>query len=276
MHKIKDILKNLLEENNGKTILYQRNILKEYLQIFVLDFIYSNKKYKDLVFYGGSCLSQCYGLPRLSEDLDFVDIKKRINLEELAPDLEDYFKNKTDLSPIAKIQKFRIYLKFHILEELGLANKNESNMLLLKVEVFKEFDFCKKYNIEIKPIFKLNKSLIVKVFDLPTLMSTKIRAVLNRKWEKTNKQGNTLLTVKGRDYFDLMWYIEKGVRPNIQCLGKVKNLEEVKKNLINVINKVDTRSIKLDLENFISDADFVKNLSGNIKNILISGVENIC
>ncbi|MCG2701167.1 nucleotidyl transferase AbiEii/AbiGii toxin family protein [Candidatus Parcubacteria bacterium] len=275
MYKIKDVLKSLLEENSNKTILYRRNVLKEYLQIFVLDFIYSNKKYKDLIFYGGSCLSQCYGLPRLSEDLDFVDIKKKINLKEMALALENYFKNKTDLRPIAKIQKFRIYLKFHILEELELADKSESDMLLLKIEIFKGFDFCKKYKTEIKPLFKLNKSLLVKVFDLPTLMSTKIRAVLNRKWEKTDKQGRTLLAVKGRDYFDLMWYIEKGVRPNIECLDKAKNLDEVKKNLINIINKVDAKSIKLDLENFISDTDFVKDLSGNIKNILISGVEKM-
>jgi len=158
---------------------------------------------------------------------------------------------------------------------LGLADKSESDMLLLKVEVFKGFDFCKKYKTEIKPLFKLNKSLLVRVFDLSTLMSTKIRAVLNRKWEKTDKQGNTLLSVKGRDYFDLMWYLEKGVRPNILCLDKSKNLDEVKKSLINVINKVDAKSIRFDLENFISDADFVKDLSGNIKNILISGVENM-
>ena len=275
MHKIKDVLKKILNENSDKTILYKRNALKEYLQIFVLDFIYSNKKYKDLIFYGGSCLSQCYNLPRLSEDLDFVDIKKKINLHELAFDLENYFKDKTDLKPIAKIQKFRIYLKFHILKELKMANKSESDVLMLKVEIFKGFDFCKKYKTEIKPLFKLNKSLLVRVFDLPTLMSTKIRAVLNRKWEKTDKQGNTLLSVKGRDYFDLMWYMEKGVMPNIQCLGKTGNLDEIKKNLINVIDKVDEKSIRLDLENFISDANFVKNLSANIKNILISGVKNM-
>ena len=275
MYKIKDVFKNILNENNEKTILYQRNLLKEYLQIFVLDFIYSNKKYKDLIFYGGSCLSQCYSLPRLSEDLDFVDIKKKINLNEMAIDLENYFKNKTDLKPTAKIQKFRIYLKFNVLKELGLANKNESDLLFLKVEIFKGFNFCKKYKTEIKPIFKLNKSLLVKVFDLPTLMSTKILAVLNRKWEKTDKKGNMLLTVKGRDYFDLMWYIEKDVKPNIQCLGKIKNIDEVKKNLINIINKIDVKSIKLDLNNLISDANFVKNLSGNIKNILINGVKKI-
>jgi len=40
--------------------------------------------------------------------LDFVDIKKKINLKEMALDLENYFKNKTDLRPVAKIQKFRI------------------------------------------------------------------------------------------------------------------------------------------------------------------------
>ena len=108
---IKDILKDLLEENADSSNLYKRNILKEFLQIYVLDFIYSNEKYKDLVFYGGSCLSQCYDLPRLSEDLDFVDINNEVNLKKLSFDLEKYFKEKIDLDLKVKQQKFRIYLK---------------------------------------------------------------------------------------------------------------------------------------------------------------------
>lgn len=274
MNKIKDVLKNILAENIDKSAMYKRNLLKEYLQIYVLDYIYSSDKYKDLVFYGGSCLAQVYGLPRLSEDLDFVDIKKEVDINLLADDLSKFFSKKTDLNPEIKVQKFRIYLKFSILKEMNLSGGAETDLLFLKIEIFKGFDFCNNYEFQIKPLFKLNKSLLVKTFDLPTLMSTKIRAVLFRKWEKTDKQGKILLNVKGRDYFDLMWYLEKGVKPNLKCI-ECENLKNLKNKLLENIKNVDDKSIQLDLENFIADNNFVKNLSKNIKDILLAGVDKL-
>ena len=84
MAKDKEIMKRILREHPGGSELYRRTVLKEYIQILVLDFIYSNDKYKSLVFYGGTCLAHCYGLPRLSEDLDFVDTNKSISLDVFA------------------------------------------------------------------------------------------------------------------------------------------------------------------------------------------------
>ncbi|MDO9399721.1 MAG: nucleotidyl transferase AbiEii/AbiGii toxin family protein [bacterium] len=263
----KTILKNIIEENFDKAIFYKRNLLKEYLQILVLDFIYSNEKYSPLVFYGGSCLAHCFGLQRLSEDLDFVDTKKEINLEKLAVDLEIFFKKNTDLPVEFTVQKFRIHLKFPILKELGLSVEPESDILILKLEIFSDFDFCQKYQTQIKPLFKFNKSILIKTFDLPTLMSTKIRALLYRKWEKKNKDGKVLINVKGRDYFDLMWYLEKDIEPNFDCL-EIKTKDELKEKLLDLVNKVDENSIILDLENFIADKKFVIGLGKNIKNIL--------
>jgi hypothetical protein len=249
--------------------------LKNYLQILVLDFIYADRKYSQLIFYGGSCLAHCYNLPRLSEDLDFVDLKKKIEIPKLAKDLEIHFKKNTDLEVRAVPQKFRVYLKFPLLRELGLAGKSESDLLFLKIEIFKEFDFCTDYKIETIPLFKFNRTVLVKTFDLPTLMATKIRAVLMRKWEKTDKSGKTLATVKGRDYYDLLWYLEKGIMPNFECMEGITNKKELKEQLLSAIMKVDARSIQIDLESLIDNSDLVKNLSRNIKEILKRMVENI-
>lgn len=275
MEAIKAFLKDLADKSKVENKLFKRNILKEYLQILVLDFVYSNPEYSQMFFYGGSCLAHCFGLNRLSEDLDFVDAKKTVAISKLAGDLEYYFKNNTDLEVTATAQKFRIYLKFPVLRELDLAEKSESNLLFLKIEIFKEFGFCKKYKAEIIPLFKFNKSILIKTFDLPTLMSTKIRAILYRKWEKINKSGEVLAKVKGRDYFDLMWYLEKGIKPNMGCLEDVKNKEELKEKLLKAVAKADSKSIELDLEAFIDKKDFVKNLSKNIKSILRRGLEKL-
>lgn len=164
METAKIFLKNLINKTNAHSIFFKRNLAKEYLQILILDFIYSHPIYSQIIFYGGSCLAHCFGLPRLSEDLDFVDIEKNINLKELTADLEDFFKKRADLELKTTCQKFRIYLKFPILQELGLAQKqkDESNLLFLKIEIFNEFNFCKNYKTEITPLFKFSKSILVR------------------------------------------------------------------------------------------------------------------
>ncbi len=208
-------------------------------------------------------------MPRLSEDLDFVDLKRKIKILQLAEDLKIYFKKNTDIDLSITSQKFRIYLKFPLLYELKIAKKPESNLLFLKIEIFKEFDFCKNYKVEILPLFKFNKSILIKTFDFPTLMATKLRAILYRKWEKTNKKGRISIKVKGRDYFDLMWYLEKGIEPNIKCVENIKDKSELKEKLLKIVEKIDPRSIQLDLEPLIENKNYVKNLSKNIKEILI-------
>lgn len=269
METVKIILKNLLAKTTSKNVLFKRNLLKEYLQLIVLDFLYSHPIYSSLVFYGGSCLSHCFGLPRLSEDLDFVDLKNEIEISELAYDIENYFIKNTDLNLITSSQKFRIYLKFPLLHELKIVKEQESNLIFLKIEAYKGFDFCKNYKIEIIPLFKFNKSILIRTFDLSTLMATKIRAILYRKWEKTGKNGRVLIKVKGRDYFDLMWYFEKGVQPNIKCIEDIKNKNELKVKLSEIIKKIDPKSIQLDLESLIENQTYIKNLSKNIREILI-------
>lgn len=268
-------LKSIIKENFDKTDLYKRNLLKNYLQVFILRYIYAHKKYSELVFYGGSALAHCYGLPCLSEDLDFVDISKKINLDKMAEDLKEYFEKEMDLPIKIKIQKFRIYLKFPILRQLDLSNNSQSDWLHLKVEIFKEFDFCKKYKIEIKPLFKFNQSILIKTFDLSTLMATKIRVILYRKWEKTSKSGKILIDVKGRDYFDLMWYLQKGVSPNLDCVENIADVDSLKEELLKIVAKVNERSIRLDLENFVADRNFTAGLGKNIKGILKNEINNL-
>jgi len=118
----------------------------------------------------------------LSEDLDFVDIKKKVDISRLARDLEQHFRKNTDLNLAATLQEFRVYLKFPILRELDLAEQHESDFLFLRIEIFEEFDFCSKYQIQIIPLMKFNRSILIKTFDFSTLMATKIRAIFHRKW----------------------------------------------------------------------------------------------
>lgn len=268
METIKPVLTDLISESPSRNNLFKRNLLKEYLQIVVLDFIYSHKDYSQLLFYGGSAIAHCFDLQRLSEDLDFVDEKKKINLTKMAKDLEEYFSKRTDLPMKTTVQKFRIYLKFPILHELGISIRSETDNLFLKVEVYTEFDFCTKYSTDIRPIFKYNRSVLIKTLDPATLMATKIRAILFRKWEKTDKRGKTTVKVKGRDYFDLLWYLQKGIQPNLACIEGTETMEDLKTKLLDLVGKIDGKSIQLDLEPLIDNENFVSNMSKNMKAIL--------
>lgn len=274
MELIKPFLVQLLNKSTeSDNVIYRRNLLKDYIQVVILDFIYSHAKYSQMVFYGGSCLRHCFDLPRLSEDLDFVDLKKDIQLADLATDLEDYFKKNTDLEVKTKVQPSRVQIKFSILKELGLAGPSESDILYLKLEVFKYFDFCAGYEVNTTPIFKFNRSMIIKTFDLSTMMATKIGAVMNRKWQKTAKGGENLAKVKGRDYFDLVWYLSKAIKPNLKCLMNKENEDGLKEKLLTVIAKVDSKSIEYDLNPLMENSDFVNGLAKNIKDILLREIQ---
>lgn len=269
MEIIKPFLKNIVDGAIGMSSTYKRNLLKDYIQVVILSFIYSHPKYSQMVFYGGSSLRHCFDLPRLSEDLDFVDLKKNIKLNDLAKDLEDYFKKSTDLEVAIKVQPSRVQIKFAILKELGLAGPSESDILYLKIEVFKYFDFCSGYEINTMPIFKFNRSMLIKTFNLSTMMATKIGAVMNRRWNKIAKDGELLAKVKGRDYFDLMWYLSKNIKPNLNCLMDKKDKDGFKEKLLDVVKKVDGKSIEYDLGPLMENSNFVNGLSKNIKDILI-------
>ena len=71
---ILDELQLTLDRNRQKNPLYLRNLLKEHLQYYLLNFVYNSPYAEKFLFKGGTCLRFCFDLPRLSEDLDF-DVK---------------------------------------------------------------------------------------------------------------------------------------------------------------------------------------------------------
>jgi len=265
-----DHIKTLLQEKETASAVFKRNLVKEYLQILILSFLYSRDDYRDLVFYGGSSLRHCYELPRLSEDLDFVDVERKVELLGLAEDLSKFFARKLRLKVETRVQKFRCTLKFPILYVLNLASPPESNLLFSKIEVYREFGFCKEYEVEIRPLFRFGEAMLVRTFDLPTLMATKIRAIRQRKWERTTRNGRILAEVKGRDYYDLMWYLERGVKPNLKCIEGIAGEPELYEELIKIVRRINPQSIRYDLEGLVEDPDFLGPLGDKIKEVLIS------
>jgi predicted nucleotidyltransferase component of viral defense system len=266
-------LKQLVAEKKqqGTSNAVIANYLKEYIQYLVLSLLYNQNRYKELVFKGGSCLRICYSLPRLSEDLDFDYDPKQFSsdvLTELGKYLQKEIKNKYFAGVETKIQsQKRLYLKFPFLYSLGLASRSESNKLYVKIEVSDKIEPYSSF--EITPISQYGFNFITQHYDLSSLMVGKINALLYRLWFKGKKQE---IDIKGRDFYDLFWFMQKKVEPNWAMLKKttgIKNQKELKTALVQRIKKtVTTQKLNYDLKNFISDQTFVEDFSRNYLNII--------
>jgi hypothetical protein len=252
------------------------NGLKEYLQLPVLSFIYSQKEYQNFIFTGGSALHIIHKLPRLSENLNF-NLKtkdyQRLDLNKLGEELKKYFKNDFVLDLSFRVTgtktpgASRLYLKFPVLYELGLANSDESDFLFVKIEP--DVENFKTPEYEINPVSGFGFNFLVKNYSLKFLMIGKIDAILHRTWFKGK---NNEINIKGRDYYDLYWYLEKSVNIEPAILKSrfgFKNEQEFKAALLKKINtEVTERKLLYDLENFFPEQTFIKNFCHNYQKIM--------
>ena len=221
---VKQIITKEREKNSSD--LYIKTAIKEYLQIYVLNFIYTHPVYsKNFIFTGGTCLRRCFGLNRLSEDIDF-DLIKPVDAEKLKEDLTEYFYKKYLYKDvyIKTGQKGRqVLLKFPILRTLGLATESESDLLYVKVDLSLVESKSYKTLTTLKSTYNFN--YIITHYDLPTLMASKIATVLTRSGSR-------------RDYFDLLWFLENKVYPDLK---RINDSLKKKYNLTEVIGLVDEK-----------------------------------
>ena len=267
MHPIITELKEIIRINDSVAPIVLRSILKEHLQNYILDFIYENPKHKELIFYGGTCLRKIYELDRMSEDLDF-EANLKYDTENLAKELEEYFLKKQKFSSIkVKLQNIgnvnRITLKFPILNTLGLSeNKNENLHLKLELHLTENIN----YPVEISPLSVSKFTIFVKHYDLNTLMAGKMIACIDRAFLK----GNTGISTKGRDYYDLIWYMQKNINPNLKKIreyNKDWSIEKIFQELDKKVEKIHPKDLLIDLEPFFIKPMYIKTWCENFQDL---------
>lgn len=187
----------------------KRVILKEFLQVYTLDFLYNHPVYRKLNFYGGTCLHIIYGLNRLSEDID-LDNTNGIDLNNLEGDLLTFYRSNIGYADVTARTQMgewgvrRTTLKFPILYALGLTS-HASEALHLKVEVsqHKQISILRK-----TPVLLYGRSFVAAHFSLETMMAGKMLACLERTFQKDEGA-----TIKGRDFYDLLWFMQQKIQP---------------------------------------------------------------
>lgn len=278
--KISLILKDKLNEIADYKIINAeiiRNILKEELQLYLLNFIYNHPEYNKWIMYGGSALRIVHGLNRMSIDLDFEishSITKKF-LEKLKNEIENYFKENYELRSdflAIKISGQRgLLLKFNIGEKLNL--NHPSKQVHLKIDL-NHFVFKNTIN-ERHPINQDQFSFVILTYNMSTLMASKLSAIFLRGFRGV---GKNIYFEKGRDIYDLLWYMNKKIIPNIDYMKakgvNIKDPDQLFEKLNSQINKVKDENLKNDLFPLFINSNFIENWLKNWKETYFKLIEN--
>ena len=266
-----ETLKRVVDQNRHSRPLYLRNLLKESLQFYVLNFIYGSKWGENLLFTGGSCLRMFWELPCLSEDLDFnVQDSTSFTSQDLAADLTDYFRKTwqyRDFTIKTSARENTLYLKFPVLDELGLVRpESATKVLFLRVDLAPAVG--EKFTVELSLKSTADFSFIVRRYSLPDLFAGKAATLLQR----TTREGEEIKPrVKGRDYFDLLWFLENKVAlnlPYLQELMAIGGRSELEERLRQKVKELDLKVFRDDLQPLFADQNFVADLAANYKELV--------
>ncbi|MBE0432273.1 nucleotidyl transferase AbiEii/AbiGii toxin family protein [candidate division WOR-3 bacterium] len=252
---MEDIIRNLLSKE--RTAEEKINRLREFLQILILREIYERKYFQHLSFVGGTALRFLYGLRRFSEDLDFsVFSRPGYDFDKLATDLRrgmgyhgfDVDVKTDDLKTVQNID-----LKFiNLLVTYGLS-RIKSQKLYIRMEI--DTNPPRGWKTEVSAI---NRTFIFTVthFDLNSLFALKVHACFYRKY------------TKGRDFYDLIWYLGKKILPNFPLLNSAVKQTEGKDPRITPANfraflaekltGTDFARARKDVERFLEDKSELK------------------
>lgn len=270
-------LKTIYEQNHNKNPLYIRSVLKGNLHYYILNFVYNSKYADSFLFKGGTALRFCFGLPRLSEDVDF-DVKNfnQFNFGTFISDLQTFFADKYQYKEL-NVKKSGanniIYLQFPILEKVGYPinlNKPTENILHVRIDIAPVIG--KSYSEEISLKSTFDFSFLIKRYALDDLYAGKINAILTReRWQGNIKEPR----FKGRDYFDIWWLKEKQSSINFPYLQSLINIRD-KKTIIRLVNEKIQEAVKRkndlkdDLLPFFEDTGFVDKFVENLSRLTIT------
>lgn len=111
--------------------------------------------------------------------------------------------------------------------------------------------------------------LLIKYYDITVLMARKMIACIERVYEK----GDTGISMKGRDFFDLLWYMQKEVNgerlyPSEQRLKDFDySSVDAFEALDNKVKKIKSRDLLVDLEPFFANNVFIRDWCDNFHDL---------
>ena len=208
-------LQSMLARYEPKTLSDHENALKEIVQELALLGLWRSKFYEHAAFYGGTALRIFHGLARFSEDIDFSLLASDPGFD-LDPHLEAI---RAELAAFGF--SFRIERKVKridtAVESAFIKGETRINLLHIETPEYLREQLPRLQQLRVKlevdtdpppqAGYEVKTQLVpipfqVKLFNLPCLFAGKLHALLCRKWKNR---------VKGRDFYDFLWYVGRGV-----------------------------------------------------------------
>jgi predicted nucleotidyltransferase component of viral defense system len=259
----------MLERYDNHSLEDHLQALREILQEIALLGLWRSKFFDKAAFYGGTALRILYGLDRFSEHMDFsllspmddfdLSVYTTALQKELAAFGFDVRIDQRDKGAESAVQS--AFLKANTLNQLLVIETSEEllktihrgQILKIKLEIDTdpppEFETHTRYLLQPIPF-------AVRTYTLPDLFAGKMHAILCRRWKKR---------VKGRDWYDLVWYaanhpqlhlvhLEKRMRQSGHWKGRQQLTPELFKQLLHqTVDKLVVDQARKEVEAFIRD-----------------------
>jgi len=237
-----DVIKNFYPPQIRDNAVFYKYMLKEYIQLLILDYISTTEYIRKITFIGGTSIRLIKGIDRFSEDLDFDC--KALSKEEFIRMTDGVLQyiQRQGLHAVAKdkdnerLKAFRRSIYFpELLFDMGLTGHREERFLL-KIE---SQDQLVPYKPVIVNIKGCGYFFPMAVPSDEVLCAMKISAMLDRQ--------------KGRDFYDVMFLLSLTM-PDFSFLSKkcgISNMETLKLEVENICKSVNLKSKMKDFEHLL-------------------------
>ena len=282
-------LHGMLDRYRPQTLADHENALKEIVQELALLGLWRAKFFEHAAFYGGTALRIFHRLPRFSEDIDFsllqpgfefsfVPYLAAVRMELAAFGFSFRVERRSKRVSTALESAFikggtRIDLAHIGTPDYLRSRLPELQQVRIRIELDADPPPLADYEVRtlLTPI-----PFQVRVFELPCLFAGKLHAILCRNWTSR---------VKGRDFYDLVWYLGRQVPCSLVHLqarmtqtghwsqGRELDLAQLRQLLRLRFQQIDFDQAKRDVRPFIRDeaelalwdSSFFQSLVGSVK-----------
>jgi len=246
----------MLERYECRSLQEHEQALREILQEIALVGLWRGKFFEHAAFYGGTALRIFYNLDRFSEDLDFTLLTPNPNwswhpfAEVIKNELSSFG---FDVSFVEKAKKMQTaiksaFLKTPTVQELlkvgvhsnFLKGVHADTLIRIKVEI--DTDPCLGFAYEQK-FLSQPVPVSIRCVNEECLFACKMHAALFRAWKGR---------VKGRDWYDMLWFIRRKIPLNLPLFSKLSGKEEVL-NRAEFLKIAKERIDQLDVSSAIKD-----------------------
>ena len=226
--------------------LFDRYILKEYIQLSILDYLSATPFIRKIALTGGTNLRLVRGIDRFSEDLDFDC--KNLSKEEFIEMTDNVlqFLKRSGLNVITsdrdnnKLKAFRRSFYFPgFLFELGLSGHREERFVI-KIE-------CEDQLVKYKPDLVNIKGC---GFFFPVTVPPDVVLCAMKVTEMIKRQ-------KGRDFYDALFLLGQTI-PDYSFIEQrcgISNLEELKLAVEKMLKTTDLKKKMKDFEHLLFNKD---------------------